>query len=206
MARLAELKPDYLLEQPVYPRVPKRKNLSVRPISREVDLAWLAGIIDGEGNLQAAVQVKRCGNTRRPYFEPKLRITNTDARMIKKISEIYVREGVVFFYSVNIVSRYKNKKPHWRDQMEICISSKEGISKMLALVIPYLANKKRYAELMLETLIWVDEQPYRGRNSGGGNYTETDRFKELISMLEQERAFLIDPSTTTRRAREVLSW
>lgn len=126
--------------------------------------------------------------------------------MIKKISEIYVREGVVFFYSVNIVSRYKNKKPHWRDQMEICISSKEGISKMLALVIPYLANKKRYAELMLETLIWVDEQPYRGRNSGGGNYTETDRFKELISMLEQERAFLIDPSTTTRRAREVLSW
>lgn len=206
MAKLAESKPDYLLEQPGYPRVPKRKNLSVRPISREVDLAWLAGIIDGEGNLQATVQVKRCGKTRRSYFEPKLRITNTDVRMIKKISEIYVREDVVFFYTVNSISRYKNKKPSWRDQMEICISSKEGISKMLKLVLPYLVNKQRYAELMLQTLNWVDEQPYRGRNSSGGNYAETEQFKQLISMLENERASLIDPSTTTRRARQVLSW
>lgn len=84
--KLAEVKPDYLLEQPGHPEIPKRKKAQVRSISREVDLAWLAGIIDGEGNLQATVQLKRCGagGTRRPYFEPKLRVTNTDVRMVKK--------------------------------------------------------------------------------------------------------------------------
>lgn len=206
MARLAEVKPDYLLEQPEYPRVPKRKNLSVRSISREVDLAWLAGILDGEGNLQATVQVKPCGNTRRAYFEPKVRITNTDVRMIKKVSEIYVREGIVFFYSLNKVSRYANKKPTWRDQLEISVSSKAGISRLLMLVSPYLVNKQKYSELMLDLLNWVDSQPYRGRNSGGGNYTETEDFKSRILALEEERDSMIAPSTTTRQARQVLSW
>lgn len=210
MAYLAESKPDCLLEQPEYPRVPKRKNLSVRSISREVDLSWLAGIIDGEGNLQATVQVKNCGNTRRAYFEPKLRITNTDVRMIRRVSEIYVREGIGFFYTINRPSRYqfsdKKKRTTWRDQLEISLSSKKHIIKALGIVMPYLENKRTYAGIMLEALIWVDSQPYRGRNSTGSNYTESEDFKKFISRMEAERQYMIAPSTTTRRAREVLSW
>ena len=206
MANLAELKPYYLLEQPEYPNLPKCKNGSVRPISREVDLAWLAGIIDGEGNLQATVQYKWCGPIKRPYFEPKVRITNTDVRMVKKISEIYVSEDIVFFYSINAVSRYKNKKDTWRDQLEISVGSKKQIRKLLPLVIPYMVNKRRYAELMLSALEWLDSQPARGKNSKGENYAVHPQFVSFIRLMEEERKSLIAPSTTTRRAREVLSW
>jgi hypothetical protein len=206
MTKLAESKLDYLLEQPGYPEVPKRENLQVRSISREGDIGWLAGIIDGEGNLQATVQEKPCGNIKRPYFEPKLRITNTDVRMIKKVSEIYVSEGLVFFYALNQVSRYKDRKPTWKDQLEITISSKKSVIKALHLVMPYLVNKRRYAELMIDALEWVHAQPYRGRNSSGSNYTESAEFKELIQKLDQERKDFIEPSTTIRRAQEVLLW
>lgn len=206
MPKLAELKLDYLLEPPGYPEVPKRKNLQVRSISREGDIGWLAGIIDGEGNLQATVQEKKCGATRRGYFEPKLRITNTDVRMIKKVSEIYVSEGLVFFYAMNHVSRYKNRKDTWRDQLEITISSKGSMAKALRLVLPYLVNKQRYAQLMLDAIEWVQAQPYRGRNSAGSNYTESAEFKELIRLLDEERKDFIEPSTTIRRAQEVLLW
>lgn len=208
MPKLAEVKPDYLLEQPGYPEIPKCKNSQVRSISREGDIAWLAGIIDGEGNLQATVQEKPCGSNgaKRPYFEPKLRITNTDVRMIKKISEIYVGEGLVFFYAMNHVSRYKNRMPTWKDQLEITIGSKNSIAKALHLLIPYLVNKQRYAELMLDAIEWVQAQPYRGRNSAGSNYVASDEFQEHIRLMAEERNDFIEPSTTIRRAREVLSW
>lgn len=207
MPPLAVLKPDYMLGQPGNPELPKRENAQVRSISREVDLAWLAGIIDGEGSLQATVQEKPCGRgASQEYFEPKVRITNTDVRMIRKVSEIYVREGIVFFYSVNHVSRYKDRQPTWRNQLEISISSKASAAKALRLFMPYLVNKRRYAELLLDAIDWVLSQPRRGRHSGGRNYTTADEFREHIRLLAEERATFIDPSTTIRRAREILSW
>lgn len=206
LGHVAELKPDYLLEQPEYPELPKGENVRVRSISREAELAWLAGIIDGEGNLHASVQEKKCGPVKRTYFQPKIRVTNTDVRMIQKVSEIYVREGIVFFYALNAVSRYKNKKPTWRDQLEITISAKKDLSKLLPLVIPYLVNKKRYAELFLQAIEWVQAQPMRGNGSAGENYASKPEFRAHIKALEDERASLIEPSTTIRRAREALSW
>ena len=190
-----------------YLEIPKSKNAQVRPISREVDLAWLAGIIDGEGNIQATIQRKKSGvEGSHLYFQPQLRITNTDVRMIQKISEIYVDERIVFFYRINLVSRYKNKKPTWKDQLEITVGAKNSISKILKMVVPYLINKKKYAEMMLETLQYVDEQPHRGRMSGGSNYVESKEFLDRINAMKEERLKLINPSTTVRKARRVLTW
>lgn len=202
---MAELKPCYMLEQPEYPEVPQCENLQVRPISREVDLAWLAGIIDGEGNLHAAVQEKNSGDGRLRFLSPKVRITNTDVRMIQRVSEIYARENLTFFYALNKVSRYKNKKPTWRDQLEITIASQAGVRKVLQLVIPYLVNKRTYASIFLELIEWVGLQPKRGRMSvETENYTDKPEFSVFIQRLADERASFIDPSTTTRRAGESL--
>lgn len=187
--------------------LPKRENAQVRSISREVDLAWLAGIIDGEGNLDFSVQGKPCGDGRKDYLCPKVRITNTDMRMIRKISEIYVNENVVFFYAINAVNRYKNKKPTWKNQMEITISAQNSVKKLLSMVLPYLVNKQVLAQKMIETIDWVQSQPMRGCNSADKeNYTAMPEFAVRIESMKQERAYYIDPSTTTRRAREVLSW
>lgn len=203
---MAELKPCYMLEQPEYPEVPQCENLQVRPISREVDLAWLAGVIDGEGNLHAMVQEKQSGpNNRLKFLCPKVRITNTDVRMIQKVSEIYARENLTFFYALNRVSRYKNRKDTWRDQLEITIASQAGVAKVLKLVMPYLVNKRKYASIFLEMIEWVALQPKRGRMSKSSeSYTDKPEFMAYIQRLADERAFFIDPSTTTRRAGESL--
>lgn len=115
-------------------------------------------------------------------------------------------EGITFFYTINKVSRYKNKKPTWRDQLEISISSKASVAKALRLVMPYLVNKLCYATLMLSAVEWVASQPHRGVNSKGRNYTAEPEFQKFIELMGEERKSLIAPSTTTRRAREILSW
>jgi len=189
--------------------LPKSENAPVRSISREVDLAWLAGIIDGEGNLHYPVQSKPSGENKVPndYFCPKLRITNTDMRMIRKVSEIYKQENLTFFYAINSVKRYPNRKDTWKNQMEITLGSQASIKKLLLMVLPYLVNKRRMAELLIETIEWVQEQPYRGRMSRSGmNYALKPEFRALIDAMKKEREFHIDPSTTTRKAREILAW
>ena len=55
---------------------------------KEADIAWLAGIIDGEGNIHMGKHLG--GNKGKRYLDIKVRVSNTDMRMIKKISEIYV--------------------------------------------------------------------------------------------------------------------
>lgn len=198
-----------MLEQPGYLEIPKCENSPVRSISREADLAWLAGIIDGEGNLSYSVQTKPSGEHKVPndYFCPKVRITNTDVRMVHKISEIYVDHNLVFFYALNSVKRYKDRKDTWKNQLEITISSQGGIKKLLTLVLPFLVNKKRMAELMIETIEWVQSQPYRGVNSRQGmNYCLRPEFQSFIERMKKEREFHIEPSTTTRKARQILTW
>jgi hypothetical protein len=198
-----------MLEQPGYLEIPKCENSPVRSISREADLAWLAGIIDGEGNLDYSVQTKPSGINKVPndYFCPKVRVTNTDVRMVEKISRIYVDCNIVFFYALNSVKRYKGRKDTWKNQMEISVASKGSIQKLLTLVLPYLVNKQRMAELMLETIEWVQEQPYRGRMSKTGlNYCQRPEFHVFIDRMKKEREFHIEPSTTTRRARQILTW
>lgn len=183
---------------------------TVTPVSRVpcTELAWLAGIIDGEGNLQATVQAKKCGSNgdRQNYFEPKVRITNTDVRMIQRISEIYARLDLVFFYAVNSVKRYKNRKDTWRNQLEITVGSKVQIIKLLEAVMPYLVHKQRYATLMLEAIYWVRSQPHRGRHSEGCNYTGESQFQEYIAAMSAEREYHIEPATTRRVASAVLQW
>lgn len=189
------------------PELPQCENVQERSISREVDLAWLAGIIDGEGNLDFSVSKKKCGDGLNDYFCPKLRITNTDVRMIRKISEIYSRENVVFFYALNSVKRYKNRQPTWKNQLEITSASHGSVKKVLSLTFPYLVNKQDLARQMIETIDWVQSQPGRGRMSQTGrNYTMEPKFHAFLESLKKERAFHVDPSTITRKAREVISW
>lgn len=127
--------------------------------------------------------------------------------MIHRISEIYVAENVVFFYAVNMVKRYKGRKDTWKNQLEITISGQGSILKMLRILHPYLVNKQRMAELMMEAIEWVMAQPARGRMSRTGrNYTLEPAFHALMEKIAQERAFHIEPSTTIRKAREILSW
>lgn len=205
-SKLAEVKPCYMREQPVYPTVPKRKNLLVRPIRREVQLAWLAGIVDGEGNLDASVQEKKSGPNRIPYFIPKVRIMNTDMRMIKRISKIYVQEKLIFSYHFSNVQNYKNKKPHWKNALHITVQSHVAVAKLLQLVVPHLVNKKKAALAILKLLKWVMTRPARGRHSAGKSYVFDPRFQQLLKEVKAEKAWHVDPSTSIRRARKILAW
>ncbi len=179
--------------------IPQCKNASVQSIRREVEWSWLAGIIDGEGNLNVQV---RPGPNGKPYFRPKIRIANTDVRMIEKISRIYVEEGVVFFYSLH-PQRGKDGTV-WKTQLNIEVASQGSCRKILERVIPYLANKRSPAEALLALIVFVQKMP-KGGNTLAVDYVNDPTFIGLRAEFEKEARWYSDPSTIARRAGEALS-
>lgn len=174
---------------------PKCETSSVQSISREDDRAWLAGILDGEGALGLGITVAHNG---KPYLEPKIRVYNTDVRMIQKISRIYVSMNVVFFYNLN-----RKVKAHYLDQLGICVTSQGSCLKILEAVTHHLANKREIAERMAEVIRYVKSQP-RGGGSVARPYVGTEAFDSLLKRYEAARERHIEPSTTTRCAGEIL--
>src|SRR5438046_6490301 len=85
------------------PELPKRKNVQDKQtIRREVEktkLAWLAGIIDGEGSIKLA-DTKNNKNQR--AIQKWLCIENTDVEMIAEISKIYSGLGINYHYNLNL--------------------------------------------------------------------------------------------------------
>jgi hypothetical protein len=177
--------------------LPQCENAPMQSISREGDLAWLAGIIDGEGCL--TVDLKMADNGKN-YLQPKIRIINTDVRMIQKCARIYSELGVVFYYNIN-----KKRKEHYKDQTAIIISSQGSSVKVLNAIIPHLANKQEIARVMLKVIELVQSFP-KGGNTSSYDYTADTTFQKLMEQWNNERAFHIEPSTTTRKAGEIIAW
>lgn len=177
------------------PEIPQCEKAQVRSISREVDLSWLAGIIDGEGALSVRMTVAHNG---KPYLDVKVRVYNTDVRMIQKISRIYVEMGVVFFYNVN-----KKRADHWKNQIGICVTSQGSCAKVLEAMLPYLANKADAAASMLAVIRFVQSCP-KGGNTTRFDYGADPTLKALLEHWNSAKVAHIDPSTTLRRAGEIL--
>lgn len=180
--------------------IPQSNNASLQSIRREVDLAWLAGIVDGEGNLDLTFHRNKNGCD---YLSTKVRIFNTDIRMIKKVSEIYKEMNLVFCFTLG--NNGKNIKHNWKTQMGIQVASHGSTGKLLKAIIPYLVNKKEQALKMLEMIEYRKEFAPNGSRIRL-NYCQDKKYQSLMSEYQQLKKFYINPSETTRRAGTVLAW
>lgn len=100
------------------------------------ELAYLAGIIDGEGNISI---VKRS-----TYFVPVIAITNTNETLILHLKALLEANNVGFSLSYADRGERTNSKPAWTFQ----IAGKARVKKLLDLVKDYLVAKRPQADLV----------------------------------------------------------
>lgn len=120
-------------------------------MTQETDLAWLAGIIDGEGSVQIT-KCKRNYKTGSSWFVYTFRIHiyNTDNLIIKKASEILQNNSISF--RIYIKKDFKitqwNKKTYYYIQ----IQRKQDLKNILEKIIPYLIKYEKKAKLLFELM------------------------------------------------------
>jgi hypothetical protein len=105
-----------------------------------LDLAWAAGIIDGEGSIMftRVSRKKLSDGIIVAYPEIRVEISNYDDKMIKKIKQMF---GGCYF----VEHRKDRRKPIHR-WLVAC----KMAEKVIRAVEPYLVTKKEQAKLALE--------------------------------------------------------
>lgn len=155
----------------------KRRTIELAKKMSSHELAYLAGIIDGEGTL--TIQ-HRCPNGRM-HFRPYVTISNTS----NFLRDWLAARG----YNTHLTTN-SSGRPYWRLNW-----SGFGLSEFLPLVAPYLIIKKRHALLILEFISI--------RRSQSKKALPTARMLEIVSVFKwlNERGLPLEE----RERRDALS-
>jgi len=114
--------------------------------TRKEDIGWLAGIIDGEGSIYAAIKDSY------PYFRYSFQLVNTNRELLEKfqtiVQKICGNDGkfpiVPKKYTVGIVGK--------KQCYALQVRRIDDLKGMLTAVLPHLTEKRTKAEYLLTTL------------------------------------------------------
>jgi hypothetical protein len=111
----------------------------------EVELAWFAGIVDGEGT----IGLHRTNDKRNPhpYLRPHFQIANTDLRILEKARSIMT--AVTGKPHNLVVTNHKRPDGH-KLGYRVAANTQTAMVLILPMLIPYLVGKAEQAELVLE--------------------------------------------------------
>jgi hypothetical protein len=182
-----------------YPEIPKCKNAQVETISR-VELAWLAGVIDGEGS----IGIYRDTHRKKPRMRTTIKIANTDVRIIARVSEILFKANIRFYYTLTKRRLFC---------LTIHTIGFRSCKKLLEMVLPYLVGKKDQAKLMVEYLTYrisLFQSTADQRRASNGWFIETPemQYGEIdeyyYNKIHELKKPPIDPQRLQRRASQPL--
>jgi hypothetical protein len=136
---------------------------------QDVDLAWLAGIIDGEGCFSIYGVTRKDANA--PSPSANLTITNSNCLLLERCKEILGELNIKYLYHDP-----KNGHQRGRRVMRIRIKNYSSIQSLVELILPFLVGKADQARVLLE---FVSLAGQRGKLSLQGRTELMNRIKEL---------------------------
>jgi hypothetical protein len=139
-----------------------------RDTQLELDFAWAAGFLDGEGCFSL---VKANTNSHPATKRPMVSASQINRAPLDKL--VYLFGSIVRNNRVNSrgIQIYQ-----WH------LTKAEELKPMLECVIPFLVNKKREAEIVLEYAKWVKR---RGRGADGYLVYSLEEIRARLELIEE---------------------
>lgn len=135
----------------------------------EIEKAWLAGIIDGEGSIRIDYP-----NGKNASPSPRVVVTNTDKAIIEKVADICKRLD-----SNPHVQTRNRKESGYRVTKDVLVLGVSKILIVLSAVMPYLTGRKSRQAILLHKFC-------EGRNKKDVNHLSNSQrmySKEEISLI-----------------------
>ncbi len=130
------------------------------------DVAWLAGLIDGDGYIVLSRQKRRRG---RVQYEPKVGICNTSHDLIEKAASVLAAMGVGHYVQTR---NPKKRLP----RSDLIVSGFKRCAKLLTYITPYLHSYKHDRALLI--LAFIEHRSHLPR---AAPYTEiADQFYDAV--------------------------
>lgn len=126
----------------------------------DTDLAWLGGIMDGEGSISFQVTTRKTGNL---VIVPFVSVTNTDKGIISKVMEILDKIGVGYKASWVIDENH----PAHKKRCNIRIDKYARVKGFIPLIYPYLNSEKKHnSDIVLEFIKQREENLFTRDKKG----------------------------------------
>ncbi|MBP8291154.1 MAG: LAGLIDADG family homing endonuclease [Caldilineaceae bacterium] len=182
------------------------------PQETELTLAFLAGLIEGEGCFSVHRRSRTDGGKARNGGEPTLNykahiaISNSDGRMIEDVHQILDSFQVGHYVQWHGMGLKKGSiNPHTgkmvkavRSVGQINIMGMKRCQTFIPLVLPYLRYKKDQAELMLQWIEYRLSIPYASAISQRKATTYGDYDDQVYRQMHELKS--AGSSTTTRES------
>lgn len=124
----------------------------------EVDLGWMAGILDGEGSVVLVRNSYVRKSDGRRSISPRVLMAVTDFSIVKKYTTILSNLGVDYTYVLQRYDRPNGDK--YLPKINVNVHKLESVVLLLENVTPLLTLKRKAAELVLEYARWRLEFGY----------------------------------------------
>lgn len=120
----------------------------------EVERAWLAAVIDGEGSIfiNKLVRGPAAGSRRGFVYVPAISLSSSNEWFARKVRETIGKGSVSFI---------EEKRLDWKDKWYYS-GSTSVLRGLLPQLLPYLLIKRQVCERMLQYLALIDSNPING--------------------------------------------
>lgn len=146
------------------------KNIHSMKVMNEVECAYIAGFVDGEGCI-GLWREKRLSNKCGFRFHPALEANNTNFEVLYRIREMMGNGRIV-----HIFNKQPNRKPGYKLQL-----FPNQIRHILPQIMPYLIIKREQARLVLEYLKTVKD----GQKHTFADFPKFEEIYEQCKVLNQ---------------------
>ncbi|RKY38523.1 MAG: hypothetical protein DRP75_04355 [Candidatus Omnitrophota bacterium] len=140
----------------------------------EIDLAYLAGIIDGEGCITIHRTAQRRKNSDGKTLQPMLTITNCDSNIIARCQEILNRLEI----NGHLKSSSIRRPSSWKTCYWFTVSGFK-IKRILDAIKPYLVGKQGQCELVLN---FINSRLSKGTPKA---FPYDENEKEIVNQIHQ---------------------
>jgi len=147
-----------------------------------LDIAYLAGIIDGEGC--PYFRVRKHTNNKSWQVSLVLELQTTSLAMMKKIQQIYMQE----FGIKKEIRTYQppgNRKPVYI----LNLHKKSELKRVCKAIEPFLTTKRRKIQMLLKIIDYLERvkfEPLHQKGKHGGAGSRTHRDYDLLRRWERE--------------------
>jgi hypothetical protein len=174
------------------------KNVEVETIRREVieqelNLAWLGGLIEGEGCFTASLIPDKLRGIN--GVRPRLVISNSVLPLLEKVKEILESFGV----RCHVVFHKRKDRKYFVGNLSI--TGNNNLLRIVPKLLPYLYSKKEQAELVISIInrkIELSQSTERIKGQSIANDPLILMWIEKLHALKQDGKFSDNPSTTIR--------
>ena len=112
---------------------------------RDVDVAWLAGVLDGEG------QISYAQNSARGMAQVRVAFHNTNLALLEKVCAVLASLSVAFHVTDKKTQRVR---AHWKPGFVVVVSGSKHALMLLRAMAPHLTAKLDEALCVIEYLEW----------------------------------------------------